>query len=268
MGAFLMIVCIFAVFFRSDFVLFLYAHFAPGRLMDKVTRYQPVISRKLFYFATRMGGMKSDLKRFPGTLPPVFLIVSNHQSLVDIPAIAIAFSRNKLRFVAKKELSRGIPYVSRALRYGQHALISRKGDYRAGQKELRRFAALAHQGLSPVVFPEGSRSRTGMVRDFFSGAVRIVLEKESLPVLAVAVDGGYRMATLPQLLLHVRDTHYRVKPLTLYPAPKGKREITALLETVHDEIAAQVTEWRAADKCGQKKTHPSAKDARDGPASK
>jgi 1-acyl-sn-glycerol-3-phosphate acyltransferase len=247
MGAFLMIICIFWVFFRSDFVLFCVALFTPSKLMDKISRYQPEISRKLFYFARVFGGIKADLRRYPGPLPPVFLLVTNHQSLVDIPAITIAFSNRTLRFVAKKELARGIPYLSRTLRYGQHALISRTSDYRAGNKELKRFATLARQGISPVVFPEGSRSRTGIVKDFYAGAVRIVLEQESLPVLSVAVDGGYRVSTLPDLLLHVRGTLYRVKPLTLYPAPKGKREIASLLEKIHDEIAAQVMEWRRLD---------------------
>ena len=192
--------------------------------------------------------MGSDIRRYPGKLPRVFVIISNHQSLVDIPAIAIAFPTRKLRYVSKKELARGIPFVSRVLRYGQHALISRTSDYRAGQRELRRFASLARHGICPVIFPEGSRSRTGLVKDFYTGAARIVLEQEELPVLSVAVDGGYRTSTLPKLMLHVRGTLYRVMPLTLYPAPHGKREITALLDTIHDEIGAQVMEWRRADK--------------------
>jgi 1-acyl-sn-glycerol-3-phosphate acyltransferase len=247
MGPYFMLLCMFAVFFRGEFLLLWMGLRSPRVFMEWLSRYQPRISRRLFSFARMLGGMRSDIQGFPGALPPVFAIISNHQSLVDIPAIAIAFPTRSLRWVAKKELGRGIPFVSRSLRFGQSALISRKSDFRAGQKELKRFAALARQGICPVIFPEGSRSRTGMVKDFFAGAVRTVLEQESLPVLSVAVDGGYRVSTLPHLLLHVRGTLYRVKPLTLYPAPHGKREVMELLSRIHDEIGEQVTAWRHAD---------------------
>ena len=39
-----------------------------------------------------------------------------------------------------------------------------------------------------------------------------------MPVLSVAVDGGHEIATITRVLLHLRGTTYRVKPLTLYPA--------------------------------------------------
>ena len=149
--------------------------------------------------------------------------------------------------MAKKSLSRGIPYASTSLRWGRHALISRTGDYRAGNMELRRFAGLTEQGICPVVFPEGTRSRTGRVNEFYTGAVRIILEQAPIPVLSVALDGGYRLSTLRQLLRNLRGAHYRVKPLTLYPAPKGKREISELLVRIRAEIEAQVREWREAE---------------------
>jgi 1-acyl-sn-glycerol-3-phosphate acyltransferase len=247
MGAVLFLLCTFGLFLRSDAVLILMGMFAPDRLMDKISRYQPIISRKLFFMAHFFGGLRMDIKRYRGDLPPVFLLISNHQSIADIPAIAIAFSHRTLRYVAKHELARGLPYVSRSLRYGQHALISRTSDFREGGKQLKRFASLARQGICPVVFPEGSRSRSGKVQPFNAGAVRIILEQEALPVLSVAVDGGRGIATIPRLLLHIRGTFYRVKPLTLYPAPHGKREILALLGKVEAEITAQVEIWHRGD---------------------
>jgi len=63
-------------------------------------------------------------------------------------------------------------------------------------------------------------------------------------VLSVAVDGGYHLSTLTRLLKNLRGAHYRVKPLTLYPIPKGKREISELLVRMQAEIAAQVRVWR------------------------
>jgi len=45
-------------------------------------------------------------------LPERFLLVCNHQSLVDIPVLIDLFPRRMLRFVAKRELGRGFPFVS------------------------------------------------------------------------------------------------------------------------------------------------------------
>ena len=174
----------------------------------------------------------------------MFLLVSNHQSLIDIPALMACFRHHGLRFVAKKELGRGIPYISFALRKA-HCLISRTSDYRAGHRELVRFADLTRAGVCPVVFPEGTRSKTGFVKDFQAGAVRIILERAPLPVLSVAVDGGWKISRIHSLLAHLRGVRFRVKLMTLYPAPKGKREIMSLLATVHKELSDQVLAWRS-----------------------
>jgi 1-acyl-sn-glycerol-3-phosphate acyltransferase len=243
MGSGLLMLCVLLIFIRADLVLRRLRR-RPAQLMKQVSGYQPSISRKLFFLARILGGLRTDFSRYSGPLPRVFLVVSNHQSLADIPALALCFPRHALRFLAKKELAKGIPYVSTVLRMGGHGLISRTANYREGQQELKRFAGLTAQGICPVIFPEGTRSRTGRVRDFFAGGVRIILETAHIPVLSVAVDGGFRVSTMPKLLSRLRGTLYRVKPLTLYPAPSGKREITELLENIHGEISGQVRSWR------------------------
>jgi hypothetical protein len=74
-----------------------------------------------------------------------------------------------------------------------------------------------------------------------------MLELRSMPVLSVAVDGGDRIATVPRLMLHARGTRYRVRPLTLYPPPRGKREIMELVQKMEREIGEQVAAWRRED---------------------
>lgn len=233
------------VFIRAGIILRLVAVFRPAALDGHVTRTSPVISRSLFRLASMIAGLRYEVHPWTGApLPPVFLLVSNHQSLIDIPALMAAFPRHGLRFVAKKELGRGLPYISVALRTA-HSLISRTSDYRAGHRELVRFADRARAGICPAVFPEGTRSKTGLVKDFQAGAVRIILERVQLPVLSVAVDGGWRISRIHSLLAHLRGARLRVKPLTLYPPPRGKREIMALLDRIHGELSEQVLAWRA-----------------------
>jgi 1-acyl-sn-glycerol-3-phosphate acyltransferase len=232
------------LFVRGDIALMITARRGEAAIMKAVSDGGRMMARKLFFLATIMGGLRTDFRRFAGTLPRVFMIVSNHQSIADIPALAICFPHHGLRYVAKRELGRGIPYISQNLRVGGSALISRTGKFDQGQQELVNLGALSKEGICPVVFPEGTRSRTGRIRDFYTGAVRVILERYPMPVLSVAVDGGYAIATIVRVLLHMRRATFRVKPLTLYPAPHGKREITDLLGKLRSEISDQVMQWR------------------------
>jgi 1-acyl-sn-glycerol-3-phosphate acyltransferase len=247
MGPVLFILCLLMMFLRGDIALLRAARHGRAAVMDLVSNGQRALARKLFFLAKLLGGMRLDFKRYPGKLPPVFMIVSNHQSIADIPAVTSCFPHHPMRFVAKRELGRGIPYVSQSLRVGQSALISRTGDFAQGQQELRKLGALSQEGICPVIFPEGTRSKTGMVREFFTGGVRVILERHPMPVLSVAVDGGHSIATIVRVLLHMRGATYRVKPLTLYPAPRGKREIAELLGKLRSEISDQVMQWRRGD---------------------
>lgn len=239
----LVVLCALFLFVRSEIALRFAALGGCERLMDAVSHHQHAIPRKLFWLARVFAGMRVSVEHRVA-VPRIFLLVSNHQSLIDIPALTTAFPCHDLRFVAKRELSRGLPYISYALRVGRHALISRKGDFRQGRRALTRFADLAAEGICPVVFPEGTRSRTGAVKSFQTGAFRIVLERSPMAVLSVAVDGGYRLATLPGIMRNLHGARYRMRPLTLYPAPRGKREIAALASRIEAEISGQIREWR------------------------
>ena len=245
-AAVLVLCCALFIFIRGGILLRLVALFHPDRVLEHVSRTSPIISRTLFVCARMIAGFRLEVERWRGPrLPKVFLLVSNHQSLIDIPALMASFPRHALRFVAKKELGRGLPYISFALRRGYHALISRTSDFREGHRELVRFAELTSRGICPAVFPEGTRSKTGFVKSFQAGAIRIILERAPVPVLSVAVDGGWRISKIPQLLTRLRRTRYRIKPLTLYPAPKGKREILDLLAAIERELDGQVRAWRS-----------------------
>jgi 1-acyl-sn-glycerol-3-phosphate acyltransferase len=228
---------------RGAAILRFTALFRPRDVMRLVTRQQITIGRKLFFLAG-FAGLRTDFRRYAGALPRAFLVVSNHQSLADIAVLPQIMAKHQLRFVAKSQLKHGIPYVSLALRLGRHAVISRTSDYRAGRRTMTKLADLATEGICPTVFPEGRRSRTGEVQQFQGGAFRTILERTPLPVLSVAVDGGYRISNLTRLISNMRGTCYRAQPLTLYPAPRGKKEILDLLATVEKEITEQVRRWQ------------------------
>ncbi len=116
------------------------------------------------------------------------MLVSNHQSLVDIPLFLSAFSR-PVRFLSKRELGR-IFLFGRAMAYAGNLFIDRK-DPRDAPRMFREAAARLSAGQLLLVFPEGRRTRDGSIGAFKTGAFRIALEAGA-KVVPVYVDGGYR----------------------------------------------------------------------------
>lgn len=104
------------------------------------------------------------------------IIVSNHQSMYDIPGIIWYFRKNHPKFISKKELGKGIPSVSYNLRHGGSALIDRK-DSRQALMEISKFGKYISQTKrTAVIFPEGTRSRTGKPKRFAVNGLKILFK--------------------------------------------------------------------------------------------
>lgn len=115
------------------------------------------------------------------------IVAANHQSTFDIWALMAALPLS-LRFVAKKELSR-IPLFARACRAAGHVFIDRQD--RGGAIEAIRDAGerMRRDGLALVLFPEGTRSKTGDLAPFKRGTFALAIETQA-PLVPVAIDGS------------------------------------------------------------------------------
>ena len=219
------------------------------RLRAAVSLFMRREGRRLIRRAGELTGFSVVIESALPDLPRRFVLVSNHQSLLDIPVLIAALPGRTLKFVAKRSLKYGVPLVSKCLRYGGDALIVRpRGRVDTTQirlliRELRRFSALADEGACPVVFADGTRSRDGAVHRFHSGGLAIVLEGRRLPIVSAAIDGGYRLRGLAGLA-RMGTTRYRVRFLSVYQPPENKAELRKAVQRMHTEIAAQVERWR------------------------
>jgi 1-acyl-sn-glycerol-3-phosphate acyltransferase len=179
-------------------------------------------------------------------LPRQFLLISNHQSLLDIPVLFYSYPSASLRFVGKKELFHYIVLVSVVFRIQRHARIDRKRNFANTMKEIERLGRRsARRGFTPAVFPEGTRARSGVLGPFHSGAVRTILRTAPLPVVSVAIDGGHRASRLRHFVANLKHLRYRVRTLSVYEPPKTKAEIDRMLEAAHAEISEQLSAWRS-----------------------
>ena len=219
------------------------------RLRAAVSLFMRREGQRLIRRAGELTGFSVVIESALPDLPRRFVLVSNHQSLLDIPVLITALPGRTLKFVAKRSLKYGVPLVSKCLRYGGDALIVRpRGRIETTQirlliRELRRFSALADEGACPVVFADGTRSRDGAVHRFHSGGLAIVLEGRRLPIVSAAIDGGYRLRGLAGLA-RMGTTRYRVRFLSVYQPPENKAELRQKVRHMRTEIAAQVERWR------------------------
>ena len=224
------------------------------RRRQVVERFMAVQGRRMIATVHRFCGLRYTADTgSAGTLPRRFVMLSNHQSLADIPMLVAAFPRHPPKFIAKRSLFRGIPTLSRCLRYGEHAAIDRHGPFRPTRRALIRLAQLdrrpepgsPYPPCSFAVFPEGTRSRDGKVARFYRAGTRVLAEQTGLPLVAVALDGGTAISRLGALR-NLAGVHYRVKVLAIYPPATDRGTVAAVLDDAHRVIAAQVDAWQAS----------------------
>jgi len=119
------------------------------------------------------------------TAGQAYVIVSNHQSLADIPVISHLAVDAK--WLVKAELFR-LPLLGWMLRMAGDISVERS-DRRKGAKALLQCARLLRQQCSIVCFPEGTRSSDGEVLPFSEGPFQLAI-RERAPVLPLVVEGS------------------------------------------------------------------------------
>lgn len=169
----------------------------------------------------RLGGLRVRVEGLEELPPGGAVLVSNHQSLVDIPLLLSAF-RRPVKFLAKRELEE-IPLFGKAMAAAGNLFVDRK-DPRGGIQALRDAGDRVRGGMLLVVFPEGTRSTDGTIGEFKPGAFYLA-QKSGAPVIPVYIDGGNR--ALPKGAFRFRPADLLVRvlpPLTVEEGAGGTKE--------------------------------------------
>ncbi|MGB2710013.1 MAG: lysophospholipid acyltransferase family protein [Conexibacter sp.] len=112
------------------------------------------------------------------------ILASNHLNNADPPVVALAMPRYPT-FMAKREMIRW-PILGPAFRiFG--AFPVRRGE--ADLSALRLACDLVNQGKLLVMFPEGTRSRTGGLTRGHPGTALVAL-RTGAPIMPVAITGS------------------------------------------------------------------------------
>ena len=131
-------------------------------------------------------------QQLPVDRPIIF--IANHQSTYDIPGLIWFLRKYHVKFISKIELTKGIPSISYNLKYGGGANIDRKDSKQAISEIIRLGRRMKENNWSAMIFPEGTRSKTGQLKPFQVGGIATLLKVvPNALVVPVAIENSWKV---------------------------------------------------------------------------
>jgi 1-acyl-sn-glycerol-3-phosphate acyltransferase len=146
------------------------------------------------------------LEELNGKGPYIFM--SNHQGSYDIFAL-LAHLPFQFKWLAKKELF-SIPFFGWTMAAAGYISIDRKGT-RQTVKALNEAAEKIREGMSVVIFPEGSRSPDGSIQPFKKGGFTLAI-KSGVPIVPIAITGTREIMPKDKLTAASGQIRIRMSP--------------------------------------------------------
>jgi len=178
----------------------------------------------------------TNAHRIPDDKP--LIIVSNHQSMYDICMVVWYMRRYAPKFISKMELGKGIPGISYNLRHGGSVLIDRKNP-RQSFPALTAFARRMQTDRdTAVIFPEGTRSKTGVPKDFAPNGMKTLIK--NMPdaiIVPVSINNSWKLVRFGMFPLDIGNT------ITLEvqePVAVNSMELDALLQTIENRVKSGI----------------------------
>ena len=141
-----------------------------------------------------------------------YVFVSNHQSMFDVWLI-YGWLPVIFKWLMKAEL-RKVPFVGTGCKAAGHIFVERR-NAKAAMESLREVEKQLVNGVSTVIFPEGTRSLNGEVGRFKRGAFQIALDL-GLPVIPLSLDGCFEVLPKGKPFVHRHPVHmYIGEPIDL-----------------------------------------------------
>lgn len=188
---------IYYVFFGLTLVIFhplqwLFLNIGGYKAHQNVVNYMNlVLVRYLHILGTKIS-FRNNVK-LPTDRP--LIIVSNHQSSNDVATLSWYLRKFHPKFVAKKELEKGIPSVSFNLRHGGSALIDRSNPKQALTTLKKLGQLIEKKTYSAVIFPEGTRSRDGYPNKFSENGFKMLVKfAPSAVVVPVTINNSWKFS--------------------------------------------------------------------------
>jgi len=202
--------------------------YSAGYLFRKLTVVHERLT-PLWKFRTS-GELPDDMRR-------PYVVVSNHESFVDI--LLISHLPTEMKWMSKIEIMK-IPLLGWMMRLARDIPLTR-GDSASGAAAVKASRERLDTKVSVMIFPEGTRSKTGELRNFHSGAFRLAIEAQ-VPVLPLAVYGTRDALRKNDWRLGYAEAEVRVlepvstEGLTLDDMPELRDKVRNMIVASRDDL--------------------------------
>jgi 1-acyl-sn-glycerol-3-phosphate acyltransferase len=183
-----------------------------------------------------------------------YILASNHQGWFDIFAalsdIPIYFS-----WLAKEELFK-IPVLGRAMYSAGYIPIDRS-DRRKALISMNKAAEAVRNGTSIFIFPEGTRSVDGVMKEFKKGGF-VLAAKSRQPIVPISISGSYRILPKSSWMIHSGPIRITIAKPVMCPEDGGTsaKNRDLLLHQVREAIRSNLTEEEAGSAAGPASEQP------------
>jgi 1-acyl-sn-glycerol-3-phosphate acyltransferase len=186
-----------------------------------------------------------------------YVLASNHQGWFDIFAV-LGYFPIRFSWLAKEELFK-IPILGRAMLSAGYIPIDRS-DHRKALVSMHKAAQKIRQGTSVFIFPEGTRSPDGVMRDFKKGGF-VLAAKAEQPIVPISISGSHRI--LPKATWKVCPGEIRITiSQPILPCGTDAKNRDLLMREVREAIRKNLSAEEAGPDPGpspQPAEAPSAK---------
>jgi 1-acyl-sn-glycerol-3-phosphate acyltransferase len=160
-----------------------------------------------------------------------YIYMSNHQSNFDIPVL-LAHLPVQFRWLAKAELFK-IPIFSRAMRGAGYVRIDRF-NREAAIESIKEAAAKMKDGVSVMIFPEGTRSDDGSIRPFKKGGFVMAVDT-GVPIVPIILKGTWPIMAKSSWRINAGEVTLQIeKPIDTTGYTRDTKD--DLIETVRSAI--------------------------------
>ena len=171
-----------------------------------------------------------------------YVFVANHASMFDVWLI-YGWLPVVFKWMMKAEL-RKVPFVGTACKVAGHIYVNRT-NLRKSKESIEEVKKILHDGVSTVIFPEGTRSMDGQLQRFRRGAFQIALDL-NLPIVPLSLSGCYEVMKKDELFAHRHPVHLHIgEPIDLNQLREQLHETET--EALHDEAIMNYVRDKVAE---------------------
>ncbi|MBF0440730.1 MAG: 1-acyl-sn-glycerol-3-phosphate acyltransferase [Oligoflexales bacterium] len=207
--------------------------FNPKYINDFSHKIATIWGKSVLYFTPGWSFSMEGRCYLPKEGEKAAVVVGNHQSAVDICVMLAA--NFPFRWLSKSDVFK-VPIVGWGMKLAGYVPVER-GNKRSQKKALEDSAEWIRKNVSMVFFPEGSRSETGDVGNFKSGAFRLAIGTD-VPIIPVAIIGSRNLMKKNSIIPTKASVHLKILPPT---KQKEGETLEKFINRIRESISYEIT---------------------------